>query len=208
MKPNPFEEMNANYAEELAERSATAWESTRVRHLLTKFGANASTARLKAFEQGRTGTTDLTFHAVAEVFPHVPFVFRASTLRGIPVPYDSGRTDRDYAVDRDWRSTEPSRFKNFRHVPFVLEFLRQFESMSPNEERACGLVFPRRGFAHGLVVHDDDSETYWTSGLSWVYKLPELRSNFPRRPKLFVVPFTSLLVAIVNNKGRRDLLTP
>ena len=208
MKPNPFSEMNKDHAGELTARESTAWESTRVRHLLNKLGAAHLTARLQLAERGRTGTSDLTFNAVGDVLPNFPFLLRASTLRGIEVPYDDGKTSTSYAVDRDWRSTEPSRFKDFRNVPFVVEFFRQFEAIPPDETRACGLVFPRRGFVHGLVIHDDDSEIFWTSGLSWVYKLPKPRSNFPNRSKLFIVPFTTLILSVIAVKGRRDLLAP
>lgn len=142
-----------------------------------------------------TGVRELRFAAFNELFPTFPFRIGCHTLRGLPLPYGDKKTPMDYWVHRDNQSVEPARFKKFNWVPFKIAYDQLVQQMAnPADLRKIALVFPRKGFTDGMVIHNDESENYWHTGLCWVYKQAD-------GSRLYVQPFTALIEAIYH-QGR------
>jgi hypothetical protein len=152
-------------------------ETGLVRHTLKRLSLRAE-RRLRDHWQAEHGERYLKFASFNDVFPTFPFLL--------------GSTRLDIHVHKDPKSTEPSRFKKFSRVPFVQAYEEFHADMvAEAATRSVALVFPRRGFKYGLVIHNDDSETYWERGLCWVFK--------GEKHRLYVQPYANLLDAIYKN---------
>lgn len=170
------------------------FERERLKWLLTRFKLKHHIARLIRYCESETGTAALRFSAFNDCFPTFPFVIGCTRLQRVPMP---GRvrkggqpklTPLDYHIHRDPASTEPARFKQFQAVPFVGAYQTFYNEAAKHANgRAIALIFPRRGFLHGMVMHNDASEQYWSEGLSWVYKVPSTEN------KLYVRPLSALV---------------
>lgn len=166
------------------------FERSTLRFVAQRTGATAQATRAldRLWEQRTGDPRGARFVLFNELFTGFPFRISTSRLRGIPVPW--GTTDAGYEVHADPYATEPARFKNFKSVPFVAAFL------AAAVETVAGintcLVFPRKGFARGLCIHDDNSEQYWTNGLCWVYKY----DDGEREQRLYVQPFAALIDSV------------
>lgn len=195
--PNVFSRMmKATHANHQLANQELQFEKSRVRFVLREFKLGAPVERQLVREHFEaTGRSELRFLTFHNRFPTFPFYFGASTLRGIAVPWTkgavNGHTPSDYHVHRDPQSTEPARFKMFHWVPFVIAYGQLYQtSLGEASGRKLGLVFPRHGFRDGMVIHNDESEQFWTHGLCQVFKDPKSER------RLYVQPFSSLLAAI------------
>jgi hypothetical protein len=165
------------------EDSEARWEEALVRHTLSVFkGGPAQRRQLYEHWHRATGNDGvLRFSAFNNVYPYFPIVL--------------GSTRLDEPIHRCKHSIEPARYKKFTKVPFVVAYQDFFsERFVKGDLRSIGLVFPRRGFKHGLVIHNDDSETSWTQGSCWVYK-----TN--KGVRLYVQPYLQLLNGIKEDKS-------
>jgi len=175
------------------------FEAARVRFVVRRFGLGAPVLRQLVEDWFRTtGRRELRFAAFHERYPTFPFYFGTHTLCGLAVPWTAGavggRTPYNYHVHRDPYSTEPARYKKFEWVPFVIAYRQFYNSASAAASgRSIGLIFPRRGMVDGMIIHNDESEQFWTSGLCQVYKDPKTEK------RLYVQPFAALIAAIYNN---------
>jgi hypothetical protein len=176
---DPFGDLHKNRSREDVLATAEArWEEAVVRHTLSQFSLGSDVRRKLAMRwKEERGIAALKFSVFNDTFPDFPFLLGTTRLG-------------EKAVHKDPKATEPSRFKVFRCVPFV-EAYRDFyqQNYHPHGLRKLGLVFPRRGFKYGMIIHNDNSETYWSSGLCWVYKSKH-------GDKLYVQPFSQLLKSI------------
>ncbi len=179
-------------------RALAKFEAARLRWLLARFKMMPHAARsLAQRNHERSGRWALTFDAFNELYDSFPFVLGASLLRRLVMPWPSKtdaprRTEAFYHLHRDPYSTEPARFKKFSWVPFVVAY-QQFIATLPADvvrRRKVALLFPRRGFKEGMVIHNDDAERYWEHGLCWVYKVPE------QKERLYVQPLSALVESI------------
>lgn len=67
----------------------------------------------------------------------------------------------DPPIHRDQRSIHPIWFKAFVGLPFVRYYEERFtEHVSKNPERPLGMVFPRKGFSQGLILHNGDWDLF------------------------------------------------
>jgi hypothetical protein len=155
---------------------AGRFEAALVRHMLKRLSLPKSAERrVRDRWQEQHGERYLKFAAFNAVFSTFPFLM--------------GSTRLETHVHEDPKSTEPARFKKFSRVPFVQSYEEFFQDVAVEAAtRSTALVFPRRGFRYGLVIHNDESETYWDKGLCWVYK--------GEKHRLYVQPFVNLLDAI------------
>ena len=194
-KNNPFSQLISGGSEEIRESEESAsWEHSRVRHLLKRTGLPKSAER-KLLEEAKnfSDVSRLRFDLFNGEYHDFPFAFGTNRLRNLPVPYGKKQTSGNYQVHRDPYSTEPSRFKKFEWVPHVIAF-REFQASREGSQdaRPIGLIFPRKGFSQGMVIHNDATEQFWDEGLCWVYKDPTSMTG----DKLYVQPFDSLLKTI------------
>lgn len=179
------------------------FEHERTRWMLQQFNLQKYTNSLRLAGTSIYNRNELRFAMFNNTFSTFPFLLGASILCGMPVNRGGKTTNlpSSYAVFRDPDSTEPARFKNFGNVPFVMAYSSFYDSVaSERETRKIGLVFPRKGFLHGMIIHNDESEMYWSSGLCWVYK--SLTDKKDRR--LYVQPFSSVVDAIRKSGWRHE----
>jgi hypothetical protein len=192
MADNPFERMisGRSAAQPVAAESAS-FERESVRYVTREMGLTSRhvNALLDRYE-ALTGKRELRFSTFNEAYSSFPVFLGSHTLRCLGGPWPKP-TGPDYCVHRDMSSVEPQRFKRFGGVPFVVAY-QDFYNASFREAagRPIGLVFPRRGFMRGMIIHNDASERFWREGLSWVYKVPGTEN------RLYVQPFIFFLQAI------------
>lgn len=199
--PNRFSRMmRGQNPHNRLEHELLQFEQERLKWLLTRLKLKHHMSRIINRYKAETGRTELRFEAFNEHFPTFPFLLGCTKLQGIPMP---GRlkadgtqrvTPLDYHIYMDPASTEPARFKNFQKVPFVGAYKDFYAAaMKRARGRKIALLFPRKGFLHGMVMHNDASEQFWSEGLAWVYKVPETES------RLYVQPLSALVDAIYEN---------
>jgi hypothetical protein len=64
-------------------------------------------------------------------------------------------------IHRDPHSIHPMWFKSFCSLPFVKLYEEKLEAwFSGKRDRPLGMVFPRKGFLHGLILHNGDLERF------------------------------------------------
>lgn len=178
---DPFAEMNASRDKEAQGADAQLnFETTLVKHMLARLKLSEYKGELYKIWQQQHDERRLTFVALNFQFPTFPFLLGCSRLEGNP-------------VHKDRKSTEPARFKSFGSVPFVQAF-HEFKEQVGQEAawRSVGVIFPRKGFRYGMIIHDNDEESYWEQGLSWVYK-------DAKGDRIYVQPFTAVLDSIYDN---------
>lgn len=196
---NPFDAMNRKHrgGEEQRAVEDAKYEHGRVDHMLKRFKLTASRRAMMNARAASTGQAQLTFDDFNDRFPTFPFAMAAHRLRGVACLGKKGQaTPDDYQVHRDPNATEPARFKKFMRVPFVaayLEVLAYRQDLA--DPRPLAMTFPRKGFLHGMVIHNDDSERYWHDGLCWVYK----GEDEGRAVRYYVQPFSALIEAIFDD---------
>jgi hypothetical protein len=201
MSRNLFNELNSDEAgdrQRLTMEEDHQFEHERVKFTLQQLKLGHQTRQVgKIWADAHGGKFELRFAAFNELFPTFPFLMGASRLRGIQIVKNNRvvrTTPHDYHVHRDPASAEPSRFKDFAGVPFRAAYEQFFNSVGIGDDpRDVCLVFPRKGFLHGMCIHNNQSEQYWTEGLCWVYKSPKTSV------RLYVQPFKHFIEAIHGN---------
>ena len=177
------------------ESNDRAFEEAKVRVLLKAVGATRHLAQVRRASRQLREDRDLSFDGFLECFPSFPFKLCIDRLKCVPLPDKRKKTSFDYAIHMDLYSTEPSRFKNFEATPMYCAY-----RVAASEHRQCGrpvgVVVPRKGLVGGLVLYEGD-DRYWTTGLSWVYKLTS-------GGQLYIRPFTQLLAGIVETGWSAD----
>lgn len=73
-------------------------------------------------------------------------------LAGNPL-YDSN------PLHKNTKAIHPNWFKEFTKLPFIAPYEEAFES-SKVQGKPVGLVFPRKGFAQGWIVHNGDWDVF------------------------------------------------
>ena len=191
---NQFDDvLNQLSQQEQLEESEAQWEHTTVNRAVSKLGiGNMRRSLIRSNKEAGRGQL-LKLLTFREMFHTFPIHLESSRLRDIPVPEIGKMTPRKYRTELCPRYWEPARFKSFNRVPVVDLFNSLVDSL-PEEVigiRPVGLVFPRRGFKYGMIIHNDDSEQLWETGSAWVYKGTEAR---PARQ--YLQPFDQVLAAI------------
>jgi hypothetical protein len=88
----------------------------------------------------------------------------------------------------------PSLFKTFVKAPFVAAFETFYEQAALRAEgRSVGLIFPRKGIPHGLIIYSGDLDVTIPRSLVWTY-------TGGTGKMLHVRPFQQLVEAI-HNRG-------
>lgn len=123
-----------------------SWEHARITHLIQVMGFKTLASELKKVSAGSLFKFD-DFNDSCSDFPMVLFAY---TLNGNP------------PIHRDNRSVHPMWFKSFTGLPLVkvyLERLKQFSKRKP-----VGMVFPRKGFQQGMILHNGDHDKFVPTG--------------------------------------------
>ena len=63
-------------------------------------------------------------------------------------------------LHRDQKAVLPNWYKHFLNLSFVKAYDQAFEGLRVKNETPFGLIFPRKGFAQGMIVHNGDMEKF------------------------------------------------
>jgi hypothetical protein len=135
---------------EQGETSDRQWESGRVEWLLRRLKLNKERLELLA-------DSSTALYSFAEFNRVVPF----------PVWLGSDRLKGHLPIHKDPRSIHPLWFKSFTSLPFMRAFEARFDELSAaSNGKPIGMVFPRKGFQQGLIVHTGSYEHFVMPGAS------------------------------------------
>jgi hypothetical protein len=154
------------------------WEAARVEYAVKKLklGRHVS-AELRAHSSG----SHISFNEFNNRFPTFPLLLSASSLPG------------EKAIHRDPKGVHPMWFKSFKGLSFIKFYEEELERYKSDvfgdHSRVLGMVFPRKGFVHGLVVHNGDWQTFLPHNAGChLYQ-----GGTGKSVTLVVQPFTALL---------------
>ena len=154
------------------------WESARVEYTIKRLKLGSHV--LKELHSQVPGGK-LSFADFNNRFPTFPMLLAASSLHG------------EKPLHRHPKGIHPMWFKSFTGLPFIRFYEEELErhksDIFGDESRVLGMVFPRKGFAHGLIIHNGEWQTYLpkNSGCH-LYQGGKIKSM-----TLLVQPFTALL---------------
>lgn len=137
---NPLLDKIARF--EYSDKGARQWESSRVEWTLR---------RLALLEQRKEilASSENGLYSFAEFNRVVsfPVILEANPLReGLP-------------LHKNPKAIHPLWFKSFTQLPFMQQYEEHFHKYK-DREKPIGMVFPRKGFSQGLVVHNGDWDIF------------------------------------------------
>lgn len=86
--------------------------------------------------------------------------FDAFNKLGFPVHLHAYPMISETPIHRDPKAIHPLWFKSFLKLKFVSGFEEFFDNFSDKKTKPMGIVFPRKGFAQGLIMHNGDWELF------------------------------------------------
>lgn len=180
---NPFQFFKSQLPEDVQQDVVTGWEHARVRYAMTRLRLDKRWQRVvQAYGEQHQGHAHLQFASFNAVFSDFPLALAADCLYGQTPLHASSK-----AVLPRW-------FQTFRDLPFVPPYL-DFAAGDAGKRRPAGLVFPRKGLAQGLVIHNGDLQFLLPGGSCFLHEARAKRGR-KQLPRLVVQPFTLLLDAI------------
>ncbi len=125
-----------------ADATLKNFELKRADWTLKRFGVPLPVVRGHAKSKGGEACN---FEDLPILIPDLQFKLVAEPLAGEP------------AIHRDSRCVHPAWFKNFGSLPFVTRYGEKLvEHKDP--DTPLGMVFPRKGFSQGMIIHNGDFE--------------------------------------------------
>jgi len=168
------------------EASNKSFEEGKVLFLLRalKLDVTKTSRDMRAIESDLSGNTNLTFQAFERRYQSFPLCMRASRLSGVSLHLTGS-------------SQFPALFKAFDKTPFCQAFQAECEEQR-SKYKSFGLVFPRHGFKHGLIIYGTDTlETLPISNKESAFI--NVQPNTAPYPLLVVRSFQKTIEAIYNN---------
>lgn len=148
--PNPFNELNRDNPTVVKHELRRAYEHAKVQFMLKQLGLSKRKRQLVEWIARNDEDTRLTFTAFNEVFSSFP-VWVTGTNLG----------DLSDALHLHQKATLPNWFKTFTSLPFIKHYTEAYAAAGNlATEKPVGLVFPRKGFKQGLIVHNGDWQTF------------------------------------------------
>lgn len=186
---HPFSKLvrPSQHHDRITAKADRSFEEAKVNYLLGVFKLNVRKAgnALRYAQERTVGNTDLTFRAFDEVFQSFPIYLGASRLNGV-------------ALHLDKTSMLPALFRDFGSAPFFKAYEAFFDTVG-RSDKPVGLVFPRKGLKHGMVIYAaDDLEALPLGERETVFCYAG--GTKKKRLWLFVRSFQRTLEAI-HNKG-------
>lgn len=168
-------------------RNEERFEVAKVNLLLTKFHLPATTRReLESVHYEATGRRLLRLRLFNEMFPSFPLFLGTSLLDGAKLHVDP-------------KAILPRWFDAFESLPFFKkyeDFYEQVADLAGN--RSIGLIFPRKGFAKGLIIHNASPTDFWCNRtVSIAY-----RCGTAATPRYICVESFAAVVEAIYNNGR------
>lgn len=143
-RDNLFNKLKSDQQELFRAEHAASWEHARVDCVMKRLKLAGHRKAVMRIVSEATGVSRLTFRAFSEFFPTFPMFLGADDLGHLPKPLHLLQ-----------EAILPAWFRNFRHLPFILPYEAFYDGLGEEAGlKPVGLVFPRRGFQQGLVVHN------------------------------------------------------
>jgi hypothetical protein len=178
-------EIRRRIADSSVLQQAQAYESSRVTFLLKQTGRGPLEPALRRQHVDQFGSPALTFAGFAERFPEFPVLLGAAWRPGVP-------------LHEDPKATLPVWFRDFPKLPFMPAFYELVaRTRASARGRAAGLIFPRKGFDQGLVVHTPVPGADFGVGAHFAYAGRE----GDREYRVEVRPFRALVAAALALPG-------
>lgn len=150
------------------------WEENTVKLVLKSFGLQKVAPRIAKLNEEMTGYPNVTAAAFHEMFPDFPIYFGTAYITGLHA---------------NPKCMMPQLMNNFSNTP-VIGLFEEFLKEVPEDqrERCLGLVFPRRGYTRGMIIHTGHG--FWRRNvlrLVYDYGTPK------KKERLVLEPFQSLI---------------
>jgi hypothetical protein len=157
--------------EAAAELRLREFEQSKVTEALRFFGAASQLARVTKRMSALYPSQHARFEGLDLIWSNWPARLACSTLVGIPIRKNVA-TPPSYQLHTDVASTVPAMMKTFTRSPLYIAYRRFYDSVSTfdREQRPIGLVVPRRGLRHGLVIHNGSFERFVVNGGAFVLR--------------------------------------
>lgn len=188
-KPNPFNILNPDRSGEgLKASTKRSYESARVNFVLGRVGLSGHKREFMKRVRSETGGSLYSFRLFREEFPTFPMWLTCDNLTDMPAPLHKMKN----AVLPLW-------FKNFPQLPFMPFYEKLYEELGEQmtQLKPVGMIFPRRGFEQGFVVHNGDMQDFVSVGSSCHVYLGGRKKD----PRMLVVQPTMSLLDHIYNKG-------
>jgi hypothetical protein len=178
---NPFSPLRPSFERyNTHEAKAERWEVARLQWLMQRLALQYELKELKRQNDGKALFRD--FNAQFTTFP---FHLVSEALTDLP------------PIDTDPKSFHPLWFTSFASMPFIKKYeQRLVEWREGEDKRPLAMVFPRRGFAQGLVLHSGGFEYVPPNAGVHVYRVGGARGFL-----LIVQPFAGLIDHVVDTIG-------
>lgn len=155
-KKNPFSALSARGPDAVRHELDRRWEHARVEFVFNRFGFSKQKRKLTTLAIERKGDNLLTFALFHEMYPDFPMLLGANRLSHLSDP-----------LHRSPKAFHPEWFKNFNKLPFMTGYREVFEQYGEiTDIKPVGMMFPRKGFQQGLIVHNGDISTFVPGGSS------------------------------------------
>jgi len=195
MSENPFHALKKQSVEAWKADTENKFESSHVHHTFQRLKLDVEERALRK-ELKEQDLELLTFRAFNSRFPTFPIALSCSR--------NMAYTDRKGNVVAARgplhtlaEAVHPQWFKKFMSLPFMYAYREIWDSMVTERAfRPLGMVFPRKGFQQGLIVHNGDVEKFVPAGSSCHLYV----GGGDKKMSLVVQPFTGLLDHI-HDKG-------
>ena len=174
---NPLLDKISRYKE--SGHRALQWENNRVEWTLNRLGKKSVKKEILA----GAGNNFLSFD---DFNNHADFPIKlfAEYLSDIP------------PIHKNQKFIHPFWFKSFLRLPIVERYSDLFEKEVRNTDKPIGMVFPRKGFLQGLIIHNGDFEIYLPNNASChLY-----RGSKASQHVLVVQPYAGLVDHIKKNR--------
>lgn len=157
-KRNPFHALKNQSQEVIDAELDRQWEHARVRYALGRVGLGSFKKRLLRRATDLQGEPYLTFALFEEEFPTFPILLSANRMATKQVRKEGEiKTVKAEPLHQNPQAFHPVWFKQFLALPFTKLYEERFgEAGEVIQLKPVGMVFPRRGFAQGLVIHNGD----------------------------------------------------
>jgi len=147
-RPNPLNPLLGKIERyEESSKSIRQFESSRVEWTLRSLGLEAQRREiLQGIESLGGYFTFSEFNRVVSF----PINLISESLHG------------EMPIHRDQKSTHPMWFKGFRSLPVIQKYEDYLNDylQDGTPKKPLGMVFPRKGFSQGLIVHNGDFDLY------------------------------------------------
>lgn len=121
------------------------WESTRVEWTLRRLKLEPQRKEIASSAVGG----QYTFSDFRRVVSSFPAYLLAEPMAGVQ------------QLHRDPRAIHPMWFKSFLSLPFVKLYEERLEELyDTKQKKPFGMVFPRKGFAQGLILHNGNWDLF------------------------------------------------